>query len=528
MILHIPDSPRAGRSAARLFSGLLVLAALLLPSLLAAQTPKLVVVLPLDLRQAKIDEGTKIALEESIRTQAGEALLGLGYTVLSGENTLALLADNGIDPDKVCETECALETARELSAELFISGTMALTEGYYTAFIRLYESKSGKQLGYLNLEGETVREVRQEFTQKANSFFSRLLGESSAPSSPPTAATPHYGAQQVETPRAPTHPPADQNRFGFGTQPAQTIQNTAMVPATLTVITEPSGVEILVDGQQVGQSPLVNVPTQAGNRRLSTRSRCFYPEQRDLLLVPSERHTEHLQMRPKTVAITVAPQDPYGRPITGHIMVDGKAMGVAPGSFDLPVCSRNMQVHSSVGTWTGQLALNEQSKGTIVTMVSPRGANVGTVQPQEASAVASPHMAGKPKSRSKSSAFRGGMGATTGWMGLSYEFRSSNFGFAIGAGIPSLIVGFTYGAPLDRSGFYATTLLVTQFIAPYALSYSSFGPDFGEVAELGVVTTLGWDFRILSWGSIKLGAGAYMNDRTDILPVVDLELGLVF
>lgn len=135
----------------------------------------LMAVLPLDTANAALDPATRLALEEAIRTVAGEALVSYGYTVLTGDTTLALLSDNGIDPDRACEASCALDAARELQAQVFISGTVTRTEGEYVAFVRLFESSTGRQLSSLSLEGETVRALRQAFARRADEFFGRAL-----------------------------------------------------------------------------------------------------------------------------------------------------------------------------------------------------------------------------------------------------------------------------------------------------------------------------------------------------------------
>jgi hypothetical protein len=116
-----------------------------------------------------------MGLEESIRTSAGDHLSAVGYTVLTGENTLQLLTDNGVDTTKVCDSTCALSAARELKARLFISGSVAQTEGDYLAFVRLFDPATGQQLASVKLEGKRVKDLRVQFDKQASSFFQRGL-----------------------------------------------------------------------------------------------------------------------------------------------------------------------------------------------------------------------------------------------------------------------------------------------------------------------------------------------------------------
>ena len=124
----------------------------------ADHPPPIVAVLPLNVSLAGMDEASHMTLEEDIRSVAGNHLTALGYTVLTGENTLRVLADNGVDATKACEASCALDAARELKAEYFIAGSVAKSEGTYVAFIRLFEQRRGQQLDSVKLEGEKVRD----------------------------------------------------------------------------------------------------------------------------------------------------------------------------------------------------------------------------------------------------------------------------------------------------------------------------------------------------------------------------------
>ncbi len=59
-----------------------------------------IVVLPIDTSKAggKVTAADRASLEEMLRDEAIDALQPLGWKVLSGDNTIQLLQDNGIDP----------------------------------------------------------------------------------------------------------------------------------------------------------------------------------------------------------------------------------------------------------------------------------------------------------------------------------------------------------------------------------------------------------------------------------------------
>jgi hypothetical protein len=145
--------------------------------LLAAGAPSLalaegyVALLPLQDTTADLERPGIELLEEAIRTASGDALSSFGWTVLGSENTLRVLADNGVDLEKACEASCALEAARELKAGLFLSGSIAQGEDSLVAFLRLFEAERGRQLSSVVLEGRSLRALRLQFAEEAAGFL---------------------------------------------------------------------------------------------------------------------------------------------------------------------------------------------------------------------------------------------------------------------------------------------------------------------------------------------------------------------
>ena len=76
-----------------------------------------IVVLPIDTSKAggKVTAADRASLEEMLRDEAIDTLQPLGWKVLSGDNTIQLLQDNGIDPTKCDEGSCQLGVARQMT-----------------------------------------------------------------------------------------------------------------------------------------------------------------------------------------------------------------------------------------------------------------------------------------------------------------------------------------------------------------------------------------------------------------------------
>jgi hypothetical protein len=148
------------------------------PLKLTPGVARLVAVLPLNIRAKAMDDTTRETLEEAVRTVAGDALAQYGYTVLTGENTLQLLTDNGVDPTKTCDSSCGLEAARELKAQLFLSGSVTREGKGYVVFIRLFSQERGQQIASVQIEGDTPRDLRHSFSAQAPAFFKHALAMS--------------------------------------------------------------------------------------------------------------------------------------------------------------------------------------------------------------------------------------------------------------------------------------------------------------------------------------------------------------
>jgi formylglycine-generating enzyme required for sulfatase activity len=171
----------------------------------AAAADRLLAVLPLDVTNAegKITRAGQASMEEVLRDVAANALSAAGWTVMTGETTLQVLHDNGIDPAKCGEAECHLTFAREISVDKFISGAIHWADDELVASIRLVDTRTGRILSAELLEGASARDLRRAFESKATSFFTRgglLQASSPPPVSPAPVAAPPAKPPIAETP----------------------------------------------------------------------------------------------------------------------------------------------------------------------------------------------------------------------------------------------------------------------------------------------------------------------------------------
>jgi formylglycine-generating enzyme required for sulfatase activity len=189
---HLEDVMRGCRVASAFVLGVLISS--------EAVAAKLIAVLPLDTRDTdgKMSKAAQHSLEEMLRDVATDALTASGWTILTGETTLQVLQDNGVDAEKCGDQKCLLSWAKEIKAEKFLSGSVQWVEGSYTASVRLIDTASGRILASERVEGQTVKGLRKEFEGKASEFFSKggMLAGQSLP--PPVDAPVPVVAPQVQ------------------------------------------------------------------------------------------------------------------------------------------------------------------------------------------------------------------------------------------------------------------------------------------------------------------------------------------
>ncbi len=199
-----------------------VCAVIVLAAATADAEGHVIAVLPLDVKmtKGKMDDASQASLEEMLRDVAVDALSSDGWTVLTGETTLQILQDNGVDVAHCGDQSCHLSMAREIKAEKFMSGAVQYADGEFTASIRLIDTATGRILASERLEGKNVKALRTEFEGKAATFFTRggLTGMT-------------------------------------GTATAADVSSSSGSTG-LTVTSEPPGAAVRIDGEAAGKTPL--------------------------------------------------------------------------------------------------------------------------------------------------------------------------------------------------------------------------------------------------------------------------------
>ncbi len=137
--------------------------------------------------------------------------------------------------------------------------------------------------------------------------------------------------------------------------------------AILTIRSEPSGLEIWLDGKSRGPAPLESLVVDVGSRRVEIKDKCQVAEAKQIKLEAGEQGTVTIKARPREGSLKVQVFDPKGNEVAADVFVDGAKLGQSLESFKLPVCSKQLEiVHGTHGKLQSALALQEDRSAELV------------------------------------------------------------------------------------------------------------------------------------------------------------------
>lgn len=112
------------------------------------------------------------------------------------------------------------------------------------------------------------------------------------------------------------------------------------LPGRLTVETQPSGVSLLLDGEVVAQTPVLDLSVEPGEHTLTLQAPRYLDLEQDLLITGREvQQRLSLQLAPAWADVSVS-SEPSG----ASILVDGEPLGVTPASVEILQGERSLQL----------------------------------------------------------------------------------------------------------------------------------------------------------------------------------------
>ncbi|MEN9796461.1 MAG: hypothetical protein RL653_157, partial [Pseudomonadota bacterium] len=372
-------------------------------------------------------------LSDECRGGVVDVVRGEGALVLTRENMAEVLKATG---GKCVEGECEVETARNLGVAYFVTGAVANVDGRLMLTLKVFETRTGAMLGQERIsavrEGELIDQakaasaglVRAAFGVKAPRGVKApqaaqlgSFGEAGKDvsdedgdevlakfESDPAGATVRLDGALLckSTPCSKRVPGGrhevvfEQERYSAATLDA-VIGKGAVVRGTLqprfgwlTIDTDVPGVTVSVDGAPVGKSPVSAREVDVGTVEVAVADGCFVRSGERIAIQGGERRTVKLAARARVAGLKVNAVDEKGNDLEAIVLVDGTPAGEAGSLLKVPACSRSVTVKSSVGTWAGQVELEEGEVKTVTAKVSSAPGSAGGDAPVAAASQLAP------------------------------------------------------------------------------------------------------------------------------------------
>ena len=134
------------------------------------------------------------------------------------------------------------------------------------------------------------------------------------------------------------------------------------------------GIDIVLDGKNIGETPIAKRELNPGAHQLDSSHNCFYQTGEKFVLKRGETKTIRLDLKEKESGIKVTAQDKEGNDLEADILVDGKNIGTAPGTYKVPLCSKELVVKSKAGQYKQALDLAEKKVAQIKAVLKKSGA----------------------------------------------------------------------------------------------------------------------------------------------------------
>jgi len=389
----------------------------------------------LEFKGAKLDADVLDAFSDAVRGGAVEALADRGVIVMTRENMMVLLKAMG--KQECSEGECEVETARNIGADYVVSGSVTRIDQMFVVTLKLHETQNGSLLGTDQANAKTQFDLLTQLKEQSRKLVSGHVTRSRSAavsagqekrieaggdfsvggserivvkfeSDPAGAAvlvdgdlvckeTPcsksmSSGAHEVEM---------QKERYTRARQSFEAKKGAAVhlaLPAnfaTLIVRTEPTGLSVAVNGKTEAMSG-GSMDVEPGQYEVVIDHPCYLRTGEQVVVHKGDRREIVLAGRPRQAAIEVVAEDERGNEVEAKVKVDGVEVGTAPGTFKVPVCSRDVLVISDKGSFRGQLKLVEKEVSRVRARLGQSAAAAGPAGSRPADVLALESLLGSP------------------------------------------------------------------------------------------------------------------------------------
>jgi hypothetical protein len=120
----------------------------------------------------------------------------------------------------------------------------------------------------------------------------------------------------------------------------------ALVPlfGWVSVATLPPGLPVTIDGQPAGVAPLARVELEPGPHEIVAEDECHARAGERVSIARNVGRDLTIRAEEKHAALDVVAQDESGNALEASVLVDGREVGAAPLSVEVPACAKHLSV----------------------------------------------------------------------------------------------------------------------------------------------------------------------------------------
>lgn len=375
---------------------ILVMSLLSFPQLTNATASSRVAVLDFsnqtDLLESEVDYITSL-----VRSSTRKTLPSSQYIIMTRENILEMLPPGQTLAN--CLGECAVETARNIDANFVVTGELVRFGGEFRITLTLHETRNGNLLSSVHVGAENILGLEVPIRAKTVELFSPLHRNLSEPitviegaigggqavwtpgessevvvlfKSEPSGALIEVQDQIIgETPCSRPMSPGiyevavKKNRYLTHREVVEVSSemdndlNIVLAPdfGWLSVKSAPSGLPVIIDGEQMGKTPLLKREISCGPHEVVVQSEQYYREGRIVAIDRGEHEEVDISPTPIHGGIKVVAVDNEGNAVMGDVYVNGDRVGKTYAPLSVLVGSHEVEVRSDEGSWQSRTTI---------------------------------------------------------------------------------------------------------------------------------------------------------------------------
>lgn len=338
--------------------------------------------------ESKLDHEFVSMLADQSRAGALDTLDPLQYSIITRENMIKILHDMGKDATCISGS-CEVDLARNIGADLVVSGTVSKIEKTYMVSVKLHETQGGTllaiekaqatdQVALINATFDATKRLLQTGLHMQDQIASVTL------SSKPIARV--YIDDKMICEQTPCRRDIayGKHELRLEANGVQSLSDTVLIEGDTyihrslerdqgEVYTEkmPDNLQIYLDDAPWMSTP-INASVTPGTHRFAVVDSCYTNTSVEMEIVAGQSVHIPLPVIEKMAEVDLQVQDSRGVRSTASVYVDDVLIGQSNTTLQIPICAKKVSVVGKNGEkWEGVLRLAENSVNHHMVQLQP-------------------------------------------------------------------------------------------------------------------------------------------------------------